>query len=130
MPGFRGRPLQHVFGRDEILISALAAGAKGAVGSNYNFAAPIYNRVIAAFEAGDIEAAREYQRQGRQVIWPGLKYGGQPAFKQVMKMIGLDCGPSRLPLRNLSEAAYNNLREDLEAAGLFASLQQSLTPGL
>jgi len=33
---------------------ALGLGAKGAVGSTYNFAAPLYRRMWTAFTAGDI----------------------------------------------------------------------------
>ena len=40
-----------LFGSDEMLLSGLAGGADGAVGSTYNFAAPLYNRIIAAFAA-------------------------------------------------------------------------------
>ena len=34
------------FGFDEMLLAALSLGARGAVGSTYNFAAPIYHRLI------------------------------------------------------------------------------------
>src|ERR1051325_10181989 len=49
-----------LFGRDEILLAALAMGATGAVGSTYNYMAPIYNKVMEAFKAGDLDAARQY----------------------------------------------------------------------
>ena len=57
-----------VFGRDEVLLAALATGARAAIGSTYNFAAPIYHRLIAAFAKNDLVAAREsffavFQRQ-------------------------------------------------------------------
>ncbi|MCA9156490.1 MAG: dihydrodipicolinate synthase family protein, partial [Planctomycetales bacterium] len=42
-----------LFGSDEALLAALALGVRGAVGATYNFAAPLYLRVIEAFEAGD-----------------------------------------------------------------------------
>ena len=112
-----------LFGRDEVLLSALATGAVGAVGSNYNFAAPIYNKVIAAYNAGDIETARKYQQQARRIVMAGIKQGGQPAFKSIMKMIGLDCGPVRLPLRNQTAEQYAALQQELEALGLFSALQ-------
>lgn len=39
-------------GYDELLLAGLAFGAKGAVGSTYNFMAPLYNGIIADFEGG------------------------------------------------------------------------------
>src|SRR5262249_39706172 len=49
------------WGYDEMLLAALAVGAKGAVGSTYNYAAPLYRRVMAAFAAGDLATARREQ---------------------------------------------------------------------
>jgi hypothetical protein len=37
-----------------------------------------------------------------------------------MKMIGLDCGPARLPMRNLSDVDAAELRTVLENVGFFA----------
>jgi N-acetylneuraminate lyase len=36
-----------------------------------------------------------------------------------MKMIGLDCGPVRLPLRSPTELQQNGLREELDRIGFF-----------
>ncbi len=41
-----------LFGRDEILLSALVLGARGAVGSTYNLISPIFRQMIAAFDGG------------------------------------------------------------------------------
>ena len=63
------------FGCDEFLLAALALGAKGAVGSSFNFAAPIYLRLIAAFERGDLVTAREEQFRSVQIIQLLASYG-------------------------------------------------------
>ena len=55
---FDSRRFDCLFGRDEILLSALVLGTRGAVGSTYNFAAPLYRRLWAAFDAGDLAQAR------------------------------------------------------------------------
>jgi len=46
-------------GFDELLLAGLALGAKGAVGSTYNYLAPLYNKIIVDFENGHIDEARE-----------------------------------------------------------------------
>ena len=43
--------------------------------------------------------------------------GGLGACKAVMKMIGLDCGPVRLPLPNPSDRQLKALAEGLAAMG-------------
>jgi N-acetylneuraminate lyase len=109
-----------LFGRDEILLSALALGAQGAIGSTYNFAAPLYHRIIAAFEAGDLAAARELQAKSMATIRAVRRCGhGVVGFKQVMAMIGLDMGPPRPPLRPLADEQARALRAELEEIGFF-----------
>ena len=41
------------------------------------------------------------------------------SLRSRMKMIGLDCGPARLPLRNPSDEQIGQIREGLEAMGFF-----------
>jgi N-acetylneuraminate lyase len=48
-----------------------------------------------------------------------VREGGLSAGKSIMKLIGLDCGPVRLPLRALSTADETRLREGLAAVGFF-----------
>lgn len=116
---FEGGRYDILFGRDEILLAGLSLGARGAIGSTYNFAAPVYHRIIAAFEKGDIAAAQAEQARANAMISAFLRFGGLAAGKAIMKMIGIDCGPVRLPLRTLSEADEARLRKELEQAGFF-----------
>ncbi|HPD14482.1 MAG TPA: dihydrodipicolinate synthase family protein [Planctomycetota bacterium] len=108
-----------LFGRDEILLSALVLGARGAVGTTYNFAAPLYRRVIEAFERGDLGGAQAAQLRAVEMIQTLLRHGGLPAFKAVMKMIRVDCGPVRPPLRDLTLEQRHHLHQDLERLGFF-----------
>jgi N-acetylneuraminate lyase len=42
------------------------------------------------------------------------RFGGAVAGKALMKMIGLDCGPARLPQRTLSSDDSDALRNELK----------------
>jgi N-acetylneuraminate lyase len=108
-----------LFGRDEILLAGLSLGAVGAVGSTYNYAAPLYLRLIAAFERGDLAAARRAQAQAREFISVLGRHGGLAAGKLAMKLVGVDCGPVRLPLRHPSSEQERSLRQGLEQIGFF-----------
>ena len=110
-----------LFGRDEMLLAGLAMGARGAVGSTYNFAAPLYHRLLAAFARGDLAEARTLQRQAAAIIqfamlgqWPAL-----PASKAIMRLLGFHCGPCRLPLPTLTAEQVKSLRQGLDAMGFF-----------
>ena len=110
-------------GYDELLLAALALGGRGAVGSGYNFAAPIYRRLVAAHGRGDWEAARREQARGIELIRLLQRYGYFPASKQLMQWLGVDVGPTRSPLRQLTSQEQASLRRDLEEAGLWAEIQ-------
>lgn len=109
-----------LFGCDEMLLSALAVGAYGAVGSTFNFAAPLYNGIIEAFRRSDLLEAQALQLKSVKMIHMLYdRYRGQPGFKAIMGLLGQACGPNRLPLRALSDAENKQLRIDLEQIGFF-----------
>jgi N-acetylneuraminate lyase len=107
------------WGTDEALLGALAVGAQGGVGSSYNFAAPIYHRLMASFTKGDLSAAHEEQFRSVRLIHTLARYGYMGAAKEVMKMLGVDVGPARLPNGNPSAAQTITLRGELERLGFF-----------
>ena len=107
------------WGVDEYLLAALSLGAKGAVGSSYNFAAPIYNRLITAFSVGDLLRAREEQYRSVQLIELLAGYGYMAAAKAVMGFLGVNVGPPRLPNASITEQQKARLRESLDRLGFF-----------
>lgn len=107
------------WGLDEIMLGALAMGARGAVGSSFNFAAPVYQRLIKAFHAGDMKTAREEQFKSVRLIQLLASYGYMGAAKATMKMLGVDVGPARLPNGSLTAARATKLEGELETMGFF-----------
>jgi N-acetylneuraminate lyase len=107
------------WGVDEYLLAALALGAQGAVGSSYNFAAPLYHRLMAAFTAGDLDAARAEQFRSVQLIELLASFGYMAAAKAVMGLLGVEVGPARLPHANLSAEQHAQLHSGLERLGFF-----------
>ena len=101
-----------LWGRDENMLSALVLGAKGAVGSTFNYAAPLYRRLIDAFNRNDLDKARALQQHSIDMIRLLGKYGGIATGKAFMKLVGLDCGEFRLPIENMNEAQFDLFRKD------------------
>jgi N-acetylneuraminate lyase len=114
---FDGGRYDILFGRDEMLLAGLALGARGAIGSTYNYMSPIYHRVMEAFARGDIAAARDAQALATDLIAVMLRHGGLPAGKAMMAIAGIDCGPARPPLRSLDAGQRESLRRELEPLG-------------
>lgn len=113
-----------LFGRDELLLSALRLGARGAVGSTYNFAAPLYRELIAAHAAGDAPRAEALQAKAVTMIQTCVQAGGHPiaAFKTLMERVGAPCGPSRPPLARPTSAQTAALHAALAPLGCLAPL--------
>ncbi|MGE7774232.1 dihydrodipicolinate synthase family protein [Chitinophaga sp. NPDC101104] len=114
---FKAGKYDMLWGRDENMLPALAIGAKGAVGSTFNYAAPLYHLLTAAFENGELEKAAQLQQQSIDMIRLLGKYGGIATGKAYMKLIGLDCGEFRLPVSNMSGAQFELFKEDVAALG-------------
>jgi N-acetylneuraminate lyase len=108
-----------LYGLDELMLSALAVGAKGAIGSTYTFAAPQYLKTIDLFNSGDIVSAQKNHLFMVEAIRVLLKYPPIPGQKAIMKMLGWDFGPSRLPLVTLSNDHYNKFKKELDALSFF-----------
>jgi len=124
---FEGGRYDILYGTDEMLLSALAVGAKGAIGSTYSFAAPLYIKVMEHFKAGQLKEARQMQLALVQMVRCFVKYPPIPAQRAIMKMLGWDLGPCRLPLSSLSAQDAANLQSALEALGFFRLLDEPVT---
>lgn len=110
---FDGGRYDLLWGRDENMLAALALGAKGAVGSTYNYAAPLYNQLIRAFNDGNLLQARQLQQQSIDMIRLLGKYGGIATGKAFMRYIGFECGAFRSPVRNMSRSDYQRFSADV-----------------
>lgn len=107
-------------GFDETLLCGLSLGIKGAVGSTYNYLPGLYNSLWRAFAAGDMGMARRMQQASVDVVKILNRYrGGVVAGKAIMKMIGIDCGPCRMPLRNLTVDELEAMRGELSGIDFF-----------
>jgi N-acetylneuraminate lyase len=122
---YKGGKYDMLWGRDENMLPALSLGAKGAVGSTYNYAAPLYHELIEAFNRGDLKTARQKQQASIDMITLLGKYGGIATGKAYMKLLGLDCGTFRLPVRNMTAEQYASFCKDTGQIG-FASYSSLL----
>ena len=107
-----------LFGFDEQLLAAVVLGAQGAVGSSYNFASPLYNRLLAAARANDLAAARTEQYRGAELIVLMQKYGFLASAKELMRLRGVDLGPVRLPNAPMTAEQTAAFRREVAAAGI------------
>jgi N-acetylneuraminate lyase len=101
-------------GPDELFAPMLTVGVDGAIGTTYNLLPGHFVQLYESFCAGDIEAARKLQSQANRVIDTFIRHGRLPAVKEMMRMLGFDCGTCRRPFRQLSADEIAALRADLD----------------
>lgn len=119
-----------LFGRDELLICGLTLGCGGAVGSTYNYLAPLYLDLWEAFSRGDLQSANQRQLMSMRIIQTLFDFGNPLVCgKALMAMLGVDCGPPRSPLTPLDPSRIAGLRQALTSLGFFdhCCRQNSLT---
>lgn len=108
-------------GQDETILPCLAmGGAQGGIGGTTNYNGRVLTGILEAWQAGDLEKARELQNYAQDVIdvichFRGNIVGG----KRIMKLIGLDLGPNRTPFQNVTDEEEVQLRKELEAIDFF-----------
>ena len=108
-----------LFGRDQMLLAALDAGATAAIGSTYNFAAPLYQQIIQARRQAQRQRAMDLQNNACRMIQACQHAGAAElaALKTVMELAGMPCGPVRPPLRPLNPEQRSRLQHALDAIG-------------
>lgn len=108
-------------GQDETILPCLAmGGAQGGIGGTTNYNGRCLVGILDAWEAGDIEKARELQNFSQAVInvichFRGNIVGG----KRIMKLIGLDLGKNRTPFQNMTDDEEKAMKAELEAIRFF-----------
>jgi N-acetylneuraminate lyase len=102
---------------DEMLLSGLVTGARGAVGSTFNFAAPLYLKMITAFERGDIKEARLWQDRALEMISRIFATCGRAGLKGMISLRGIDCGPHRLPIASATPEQLQELKVQMDEIG-------------
>ncbi len=105
-------------GRDEFHVPFLSLGARGAVGSTYNYAGPHYTAMREAWFAGDLDRARALNAHTARLV-DLLRQAPEIAVgKAFVRRLGVDVGPTRLPIRNLEPEEEARLVEQAESLGI------------
>lgn len=117
-----GEACKLYWGRDEQVVTGMALGAHGAVGSTYNFAMPVYRRLQQAFTDGDHDEVRRLQSYAALLIERLAEHGYMAASKATMRYLGVDVGAVRAPLAPLPDGGEAAVFAALDALDLRGQL--------
>ena len=118
---YKGGKFDMLHGQDETILPCLAmGGAQGGIGGTTNYNGRCLVGILEAWEAGDLEKARELQNFSQAVINVICHYRGNiVGGKRIMKLIGLDLGKNRTPFQNMTDEEERAMKAELEAIGFF-----------
>ena len=106
-------------GMDEQCIYAAMQGACGNIGSTLNYIPGIYREIHDSYRKGNIAQGQHLQVRANQVTRVLFSFGFFGALKEVMCMLGFDCGKPRLPQLPFAAERRDELRAELEAIDFF-----------
>ena len=109
-------------GQDETYLPSLAqGGAQGGICGTTNYNGREQVAIGEAWASGDLAKAQELQNFSQAVINVICNYRGNiVGGKRIMKLIGLDLGPNRVPFRNLTDEEEAAMKKELEAIDFFS----------
>ena len=111
---YAGDRINVLMGHDEVVLNGLAGGASGMILASAQVYPDIWQQVLAAVQRGDLETARSQQRQVQKLSRIFCRYGGGVAVKQALKMMGLDAGRPRSPLKSVGGALLHEDRAEIQ----------------
>lgn len=119
---YKNNKYDMLHGQDETILPSLAqGGAKGGIGGTTNYNGRCLVSIIDYWNKSDLESARKAQNYAQEVInvichFRGNIVGG----KRIMKLLGFDLGPNRVPFRNMTDEEEQQMKRELEAIDFFS----------
>ncbi|MDH5732633.1 MAG: 4-hydroxy-tetrahydrodipicolinate synthase [Candidatus Bathyarchaeota archaeon] len=123
---FVGDKITIVCGHDEVVLPALAAGAKGAILASANVIPDIWVKLYKAVQKGDVDSARKIQMSAQKLARIFCRHGGAVAVKAALKMMSVNVGKVRRPLVSGGVLAWEvkeEIRMELEKLGKITAKQ-------
>ena len=110
----RGGNINVINGPDECLLCGLAMGADGGIGATYNVMPRLFSQIYNSFRAGDLDTARAVQYKANKLIAILLKFGVVCGVKDILTMLGYDCGYQVHPQKRFTDEERAAFRAELE----------------
>ena len=105
-------------GNDDQIVPILSLGGKGVISVLSNICPQETHDIVAKFMEGDMVGSRELQLKMLPLIHALFCEVNPIPVKEAMNMMGFQCGPCRMPLVEMSDAAKAKLKDCLRRYGL------------
>ena len=111
---YAGDRINVLVGHDEVVLNALAGGVSGMILASAQVYPQIWQAVLAAMNKGDLDTARRLQKEVQKLSRIFCRYGGGVAVKQALRMMNVDAGRPRSPLKGVGGALLHEDRAEIQ----------------
>jgi 4-hydroxy-tetrahydrodipicolinate synthase len=111
---YAGDRIDVLIGHDEVALNGLAGGAAGLILASAQVYPEVWQAILKAVRAGDLETARSLQRQVQKLSRIICRHGGGVPVKQALKMMGVNVGRPRSPLKGVGGALLHEDRAEIQ----------------
>ena len=105
-------------GEDDLTLPLMAMGGKGVISVFANVMPKTMHELCVAVLKGDLETGRKLQYENAELMKALFMDVNPIPVKEALNMMGYACGPCRMPLAPLSEAAREKLAAVMKKYGL------------
>lgn len=105
-------------GNDDQIVPLMALGAKGVISVLSNVAPQETHDICELFFRGDVKGSRELQLKALPLIEQLFCEVNPIPVKRAMALMGMDCGPLRMPLTQLSAEHEESLAKAMKDFGI------------
>ena len=111
---YAGDRIDFFVGHDEVVLPALAGGVSGVILASAQVYPEVWQEVIRLTGEGKLAEARALQRSVQKLSRIFCRHGGGVAIKAALKLMGLDMGPPRKPLKAVGGALIPEIRAEIQ----------------
>lgn len=105
-------------GNDDQIVPMLSLGAKGVISVLSNVAPQETHDICEMFFKGDINGSRDLQLKALPLVEQLFSEVNPIPVKKAMQLLGVDCGPLRMPLSELTKEHEQTLAKAMKEFGL------------
>ncbi len=105
-------------GNDDMIVPLLSLGGHGVISVVANILPKDTHNMVKFFLGGDMEASRKLQLNMKPLIDALFIEVNPIPIKEAMNVLGMEVGPCRLPLTNMSDVNRQKLIDELKSYGM------------
>jgi 4-hydroxy-tetrahydrodipicolinate synthase len=111
---YAGDRIDLLVGHDEVVVPALAGGVSGMILASAQVYPEVWQKVLALVGADQVAQARAEQRRVQKLSRIFCRHGGGVAVKAALKMMGVQAGVPRRPLKAVGGALSHETRAEIQ----------------